>query len=162
MGRPDSGVMSPWFVNPVRLEGWQQRLRNEVVKWRETEFVWGETDCFCFAGACIEALTGQNPMNGVKGAYDSKKTAYRVLHHGAVLADGKFYKEDGVEGFWSYWLGEQRAVSMAQTGDIALCRTESGGVITGVMSDDGRNIWVMGDHGCEKVSKKLAVTSWQV
>ena len=155
-------MTAPWFSNHERVDGWQLRLKREVAIWAEKQFVWGQSDCFCFAGACIGAMTGQNPMTGVMGVYDSKTSAYRVLYKGAVLMDGKFYQQDGPIGFWSYWLGEQTPVSMAQTGDVVLCRTNEGGNITGIMSDDGRHIWVMGDLGCEKVSKQLATTSWRV
>lgn len=155
--------MAPWFAHTRRIEGWQKRFLEVIQEWQAMPFVWGQTDCFCFAGAVINALIGADPMTGVKGVYNSKKSAYKVLHGGATLADGKFYKEDGIKGFWSYWLGDEQPISFAQTGDIILCEMPDGANVTGVMAEGGKHIWAMTDDvGCQPLPLAYGVTSWRV
>jgi hypothetical protein len=156
-------MITAWFDHEQRKEDWLIELRRVLAEWRTKEFVWGQTDCFCFAGAAIKALVGHDPMDGVKGVYASEKGAYDVLYNGAVLSDGNFYQEDGLVGFWSYWLGEPQEVGLAQRGDIVVCKLPDGSTVTGVMGEDGKKIWAMcHPKGMVQLPLKWGVLSWRV
>lgn len=103
-------------------------------------------------------------MSGIKGLYNSKIQAYRVLSQGATLSDDRFYKSEtgDIVGFWSFWLGDPQLVSQAQTGDIVFCRMDDGSNLTGVMAECGRRIWVKSESGCLQIPVSLGTTSWRV
>lgn len=145
-----------------RLDDWQIRFRATIAQWIDKEFVWGQTDCFCFAAACIEAMTGQNPMNSVLANYKSKQGAFRAIAAGVKSQDGKVYKADGLDGYLRLFLGREKPVSMAQRGDIVLCDV-NGNDCTGVMSEDGKRVWVMcSPAGMALVPIQAGVKAWAV
>ena len=156
-------MIADWFDHAKRRDDWVTRFRATIGEWQHKDFKWGETDCFCFAGAVCKALVGYDPMDGVKGVYGSEKAAKQVLYGGATLADDKFYQEDGIEGFWSYWLGEPKPVGLAQRGDIVLCELPDKTTLTGVMSEDGKRIWAMcHPKGMVQLPSKWGVKAWSV
>lgn len=58
-----------------RLPDWWPRLRATVDAWEGRPFVWGESDCACFAAACVEAVTGHDLMADRRGTYASRLQA---------------------------------------------------------------------------------------
>jgi hypothetical protein len=55
--------------------------------------VWGETDCACFAAACVLAMTDVDPMDRYRGTYTSRLQAAARLrwwkHRDAPSAAGE-------------------------------------------------------------------------
>jgi len=65
--------------NRNRLNDWQIRFVNTVKSWTAKDFAWGQTDCFQFVGACVEAITGVNHTYAWKGKYRSEAQALKLL-----------------------------------------------------------------------------------
>lgn len=98
----------------VRVAGWEERLTAVVDGSRETVFAWGRHDCAKFAGRCVEAVTGVNPMDGF--SYDNPILA-RV-----------YIGRDGVKivAMADQTLGEGYPAVRAHRGDVVACKTEHG------------------------------------
>lgn len=62
----------------ARREDWAERLLATVDAHQAAPFAWGRYDCATLFGACIEALTGQNPIAPFL-PYDSERGAVRAL-----------------------------------------------------------------------------------
>lgn len=58
-----------------RVPDWQERLRVVFLEWEHRPFKWGETDCACFASACVQAITGRDPLATYRGEYSCRLTA---------------------------------------------------------------------------------------
>ena len=154
--------MSNAVIGMRRVEDWQSRLRSTIAQWQKKDFVWGKTDCFCFAAACVEALVGKNPMQPVLGEYKSQREAYKHVLKGIKGKDGTFYKADGITGYIGLAMGQEKPVSMAQRGDVVLCNVE-GANVTGIMSEDGKRIWAMCDEkGMVLLPIEMGVKAWGV
>lgn len=145
-----------------RVEGWQIKFRAVIAQWIDKEFIWGKTDCFCFAGACIEAITGKNPLDPVSGKWNSKREAYKCILSGIEGRNGKFYKADNLSGYINLVGFKEKPVSLAQRGDIVLCDVE-GTDCTGIMAEDGKKVWVMcSPAGMALVPITAGVKAWGV
>jgi hypothetical protein len=62
-----------------RNENWQQALNKTVEAARERPFSWGKHDCCLFAADCVEAMTGADPMEFIRGQYADEEGARDVL-----------------------------------------------------------------------------------
>lgn len=62
-----------------RLPGWEINLLKIIEKHKDSPFQWGEHDCCRFSAACVEAMTGINPMDKFPENYHDKKTGQSVL-----------------------------------------------------------------------------------
>jgi len=145
-----------------RLDDWQIRFRATIAQWIDKEFIWGQTDCFCFAGACVEAMTGKNPLDPVLGKWKSKQGAYKYILSGIKGRNGEFYKANNLSGYISLFGCEEKPVAMAQRGDIVLCDV-NGNDCTGVMSEDGKRVWVMcSPAGMALFPIQAGVKAWAV
>lgn len=63
-----------------RLADWWPRLQAVVTAFDGQPFVWGATDCACFAAACVEAVTGRDVMATYRGEYTCRLTAKGRMH----------------------------------------------------------------------------------
>lgn len=131
-----------WFKNKTRVDNWQHRLNEVFDKYEYSEFKWGYTDCFCFASDCIKAMTNYGPMDGFKGLYTNEKEAYVLLNNGGTGLDNKFYIYNGTVGFWSSFLGEPKTLGGAMIGDIVLTHIPKHDLVTGVVNDTGRFVYL--------------------
>lgn len=71
--------MSSAPSNRDRLNDWEVRFGSAVIEWSFRDFQWGHTDCFHFTGACVEAVTGQNPASNYVGMYSTEIEARALL-----------------------------------------------------------------------------------
>jgi hypothetical protein len=66
-----------------RLLGWEDRLRAHFVSVAEKPFEWGTSDCLCFAGGALEAVTGEDLWAEFRGKYLDRMGMARLLRrHG--------------------------------------------------------------------------------
>ena len=76
-----------------------------LIRWSDKPFLWGQTDCCQFVGACIEYRTGRNPADDFP--YEGRRGAVRLLReHG------------GLDGLLTRIFGEPHPEG--REGDIAL------------------------------------------
>lgn len=61
----------------MRVHGWEERLLATVAAHRDTPFAWERGGCLELPLACIEAVTGENPMPGL--SFGDAKDARRML-----------------------------------------------------------------------------------
>lgn len=92
-----------------RISNWEQALSDYLMSKRKDVFAYGSFDCAHFVAGAIEAMTGENAMEGIR-EYNSEISSLRVL---------KELGFDGVEQF-----ADSKFVSIpvgfAQTGDMVL------------------------------------------
>lgn len=62
-----------------RYPDWDQRFYTAAVSDRDLEHSWGSNDCVTFAAKCVEALTGADIIEDVRGRYRSKSGALRIM-----------------------------------------------------------------------------------
>lgn len=62
-----------------RVKGWEQRLYKVTAGALAVPHAWGTHDCVTFAADVIDALTGYDPMIGLRGTYDGPVGAARVM-----------------------------------------------------------------------------------
>lgn len=58
----------------TRLPDWPERLDMAIDAARQRPFEWGAHDCVTFAAACIQAVTGTDPIADLRG-WDSRDQA---------------------------------------------------------------------------------------
>ena len=94
---------------PSRLSNWEQALSDYLRSKRKEAFAYGSFDCAHFVAGAIQAITGENPMDGVR-EYNSEISSLRVL------------KELGFDDLEKFVDSKFTSipVGFAQTGDIVL------------------------------------------
>lgn len=93
-----------------RVSNWEQTLSDYLISKRKEPFSYGSFDCAHFVAGAVEAITGENPMVGIEGSYDSQFGSLRVL------------KELGFDNLEQFMDAKftSTLVGFAQTGDIVL------------------------------------------
>lgn len=91
-------------------------LLEQYRSYRNVPFAWGESDCLHFAAACAQAITGRDPIDRLRGSYDSEHGAKRVM----------------VENGWE----DMGDVAASFYPEIPLARAKSGDWVT--VEQDGR------------------------
>jgi hypothetical protein len=113
-------------------------MREIIIKYTHAPFEYGVTDCCQFAGECIEAVTGKNPMHGF--LYDDEKSAYEIIEsYGSLDAAITATLGEGIQGEYE-----------PHDGDVALCKSTNDIEIVGVVCQ-GRIV---------VLSPKTGVTDW--
>ena len=62
-----------------RYPDWPVRMNEYIAAVRDNSYEWGTHDCCTFSGGCIEAMTGEDPMEEFRGKYNSEESAIEVL-----------------------------------------------------------------------------------
>lgn len=104
-------------MSTARLEGWEARLLAVVEAARARPYVLGEHDCFRFACAAVEALTGVDRWPQWQGRYATKREALALLaRHGASF-----------EAAFDWFFGTARVdPRLARRGDVLAIEDEAG------------------------------------
>lgn len=63
----------------MRHVHWPQRLSAICEEWRQRPYDWNGSCCVTFAGDCVWAITGVDPIKDLRGRYSTKRGALRVL-----------------------------------------------------------------------------------
>jgi hypothetical protein len=129
-----------------RFHDWQLRLEAFSRERRNVPFRWGANDCALFAADCVEALTGERLLVGLRG-YDGRG-AVRLLQ-----------EMGGLHGIATQALGAPIAPAFATVGDVVLVRMAdsealgicNGGVVIGP-----------GPRGIEVSGMDAALAAWRV
>lgn len=62
-----------------KLVDWESRLTHLVSEAHGKTFAWGKLDCCLWAAACVEAQTGVDHADGIRGTYSDAAGAARVI-----------------------------------------------------------------------------------
>jgi len=62
-----------------KLADWEARLSHLVSEAHAQRFAWGKLDCCLWAAACVEAQTGVDHADGIRGTYDDAAGAARIV-----------------------------------------------------------------------------------
>lgn len=117
-----------------RVTDWRDKLHDYIDSVRRSSFVYGELDCALFAAGAVQAMTGEDPAEGMRGAYHSHEEGIEVLNSNGYL--------DHIDAAAAMF--QSISPAQAQHGDLVLIETGEGlgfGVIGG-----GR-IFAMGTRG---------------
>lgn len=58
---------------------WRESLQLYIIDCNNKDFCWGEFDCCLFVLGAIDAITGSENMQKVKGIYNNKQEAKNIL-----------------------------------------------------------------------------------
>jgi hypothetical protein len=94
----------------TRLPDWQLRFDSEIQAHTDSPFSWGTVDCYLFAAACVQAITGSDIAKGIRG-YATPKQALRLLRD-----------LGGMNLLMSRTLGTPFPAGAAREGDVLLAR----------------------------------------
>ena len=101
----------------MRLPDWPARLGRVLAASVGRPLIWGEHDCFTFAGQAAEALTGVDPTAPLHGRYHDYASGLRAARAQFGVA--------GLRGFGDRFY-PRASVACALRGDWALVRTGEG------------------------------------
>lgn len=135
----------------TRREDWPSRLAAALEDARDRPFKWGEHDCGLFAGDCVLAMTGIDPVALYRGQYADEEGARATMR---LLSGG------GLRAVWNAALGPARNnVRMAGRGDVVLVAI--GGVeATGIVA--GARVACLSEAGLVMVPAHRIVAAWRV
>lgn len=94
----------------ARRPDWVHRLADEIRESWCRPFEWGENDCLQWAGRCVEAQAGVNPLEVHRGRYCSPASALRVLRD----LEGVRLPVDLADKLW----GPRVHIARARMGDL--------------------------------------------
>ena len=101
----------------ARPHDWPERLATVITSHETAVYDLGRSDCFTFAMACVEAVTGADPSAG-------KRRAYKTMRAAIKAADAAGY--DGMHGILAS-IAEPIPTAWAGRGDLAIVRAPDGG-----------------------------------
>ena len=131
-----------------RFPDWPTRLSAAIEAARGRPFAWGRDDCCTFAAACVQAMTGTDPMQGWRERYRNAAGALRLqIKHG------------GLPVLINRALGEPIAPALAQRGDVVLIGTDRG-FAAGICV--GESAVFAGSDGPAYVGSPEWVQAWRV
>lgn len=135
-----------------RLQGWEMRLHACVEAARARPYRLGEHDCFRFACAVVEALTGADLWAPWAGRYRTRLGALRQIHR----FGGGGFTEAGTKLF----AVAPVAMGLARRGDIAEFADPDGEQHLGVAL--GPDVAVLAAGGLTFVKRSACRHVWRV
>lgn len=130
-----------------RIHHWQSALAALIARRMEVPFEWGKHDCALWAADAVQAVTGDDPANDLRGTYSTPTQAADIMRSSGgltSLADSK--------------LGPRIKPTFAQSGDIVLC-VVNGREALAVCT--GRHIMAQGESGLVAVPMSSAALAWR-
>lgn len=147
------------LVGVARQPGWRGRLHAVRARHLRQPFRYGVQDCAAFAGECVEAIIGVDPMAEFRGRYKNRDEAM------ALLAAEGFASLAEAAGFLFAEISPSRAVA----GDLALVDpglgTGAGGAgdsLGAIGLVIGAEIMVTAPTGIGVVPLEMAVRAFKV
>lgn len=131
----------------MRVANWTIKLADAVQAAQGMTFEWGRNDCCQFAARVVAAITDRDPRE-IFPAYESEADAARIIAECGGLSE-----------LIARALGEPKAVSLAQRGDVVLCDFGRG-----LQPAICLGIWSVapGLRGLEKRMTDTALAAWTV
>lgn len=136
----------------VRLQGWEGRLSAVVEAARNTPYKLGEHDCFRFACAAVEALTGADVWTAWRGRYRTRREALRRIRE----FGGGGFTEAGTKLFGVAPV----PVGLARRGDVLEYADDSCAAHLGVCV--GAHVAVLAESGLAFVRLSDCRHAWRV
>lgn len=131
----------------MRHHDWQSRLDACMRENLPKPFEWGRNDCVTFAAACVKAVTGEDHIEQLRGAWLNERSAARLLRAGG-----------GLSALAAGCLGAEVAPVLAQPGDV------------GITVQNGRDalcvctgsVWMMpGEHSAVSMPTEQVIRCWR-
>lgn len=108
----------------MRKQDWAERLSRFTLGRMQTPHEWGVHDCAIFAADAVLEMTGEDPMQDLRGSYDSPVSAARVVRQAGFESLGDMIADRF----------EECPPAMVRRGDLILADGEMGefiAVVTG-------------------------------
>lgn len=135
----------------MRFQNWEIRFNSFIEENKNKTFKYGEYDCSLFVFGAINAMTGKDYSNDIKGFYRTRKESE------------EFLKEKGfnnLENACTYYLGEPRInINYTQRGDVVICKNGED-VMAAIVSLSGTYAWGVGKKKLQKIKKERWIKSW--
>lgn len=129
-----------------RLSGWPDRLIAYIDARAEAPFAWGPNDCCTYAADGVMAITGEDPMPELRGAYADAASALRLIAE-------KPLRDRLAEKFTTVPTG------MARRGDVAIVNQEGREI---VMIVEGATLVGPGAEGAVRLPRKAMLAAFKV
>jgi hypothetical protein len=142
-----------------RLPDWMRRLDTFLAESNGRKFEYGQWDCFLFACAAIEAQTGVNPGDELRGKYDSAAGSRRQM---AAVCGKRSFGEAVAAVFARYGIPEFVNPSDARRGDAVLVKRGRGRYSVGLAAGDGIYTFNLLDSGIVALPRLPIVHAWRV
>ena len=134
----------------MKIEGWEKRLDDYLLKSAANDFQYGVCDCVCFASDWVMMATNIDPMLEGRGQYDT-------LRKGALLI--KKYR-GSYEGIMDHYF-KRMPVKYAQRGDIVLTRSYGVEPAYGIVNN-GLGFFKAPNKGLTTVPTSKCMAAWRV
>ena len=140
----------------TRCDNWPRALSDAREKMADEPFVWGTHDCATAACTVVEAFTGVDLADGLRGTYSTRSGALRRLGelHGGGL-------ESACEALATKHGISEEPVTFAQRGDLVLADQEDGPML-GVVGTNGRHAIFAGETGAVWIPVRQCRRAWRV
>ena len=141
---------------------WEYKLDQYLLSKKDIPFSWRLNDCVTFSTGAIEVMSGMDPAFFIKGKYEDKISAFRILSRFKLRTFGevvsKIFKETPMR------LLDQG--EMVMYGDIVLADIENidksiSGATAGVVDRDGITMFP-GKDGIVKIPVTEVEGVWRV
>lgn len=136
----------------TRRPGWERRLLRALEAARSTPYALGRHDCFRFACAAVEALTGEDLWPAWAGRYRTRRGALRLIH---AYAGAGF-----TEAFSKLFGASPVRASLARRGDVLEYVDPRAEQHLGVAL--GADVAVLGERGLAFVRLSACRHAWAI
>jgi hypothetical protein len=138
----------------TRFPDWQSRLSDYLVRTANRPFQYGVLDCGLFVAGAIEAMTGVDVADGMRGKYSSRKTAFAAIRSLCGRAS-----MTGIADYLAERHGiEETLLAFAQRGDVV--QLHSGTI--GLVAMHGTEILVPCADGILRLPLSYAIRAWRI
>jgi hypothetical protein len=141
----------------TRLGDWQARLSDYIVSNATTKFKYGVLDCGLFVAGAIEAMTGIDPAEGLRGKYKNRKEAFDAIESMC----GTPTTEAIAEHLAGQYNVQEVSVLFAQAGDAVVLRRGRRSSL-GIVAMHGTEILTPFKDGILRLPLELATKAYHI
>lgn len=132
-----------------RKENWPTLLSEFLAERAKETFEWGKNDCMLFCSDCVFTLTGYDPAYDIRGKYDNKIGALKVI-------DGF---GDDVSEIINARIGQSKPVKMAMRGDVVTLMND-GRICGGIVDESGKRAAFVSEKGLLRIPLRDCIKAW--
>jgi len=148
----------------IKTRNWESKLRGFIRSQSGTPFQWDRSDCVSFTTNCIMAMTGIDVAGWLRGKYNDKHSAKKVLWDhmgmGLVKTFSKIFEENGFEETYKLRTGDICFVQI-QNLDPEASRMFDNATMAVVVNNFG-HIAVPGKNGLEIFNHYRLMKAWKL